>query len=140
MIQNKQSHRHSLCIVMSHIVHLHNCPIKLNILTKNRVKKILQKKLYSEFKISFQSRKDITLSRMKIQATYVSKCFQKQVRCVSTKLKLNLYCCLSCKPKSVLILPFLLNILFNGNLKLSLHCPTRFAFITVLNWLSQHAR
>ena len=71
MIQNKQSHRHSLCIVMSHIVHLHNCPIKLNISTKNRVKKILQKKLYSEFKISFQSRKDITLSRMKSkQLTY----------------------------------------------------------------------
>ena len=47
MLQNRQSHRHSLCNVMSHVV-LFACSINLNISTKKRVSKILPKKLYCE--------------------------------------------------------------------------------------------
>ena len=43
MPQNKQSHRHSLCTVKSHVV-LFAYPIKLNIWIKNTVTKILPKK------------------------------------------------------------------------------------------------
>ena len=52
MPQNKQSHGHLLCSVMSHVV-LFAYPIKLNIWIKNTVTKILPKKLFCEFKLSF---------------------------------------------------------------------------------------
>ena len=52
MIQNKQSHSHSLCSVTSHVVSF-AYPINLNISTKPRVTKILVKKSYCEFKLSF---------------------------------------------------------------------------------------
>ena len=57
MLQNRQSHRHSPCSVMSHVV-LFAYPIKLNVSTKNRVTKILEKKLYVIF--SDRSRQYLT--------------------------------------------------------------------------------
>ena len=58
-VQNKQSHRHSLCSVMSHVV-LFAYSIKLNISTRSRVTKVLQKKLYCEFKLSLQCNQENT--------------------------------------------------------------------------------
>ena len=53
MLPNKQSRRHSLCNVMSHVL-LFAYRIKLNVSTKNTVTKILQKKLHCELNLSFQ--------------------------------------------------------------------------------------
>ena len=48
MLQNKQSNSHSL-YSMTSVVVLFAYPVKLNILTRNRVTKILPKKLYCYF-------------------------------------------------------------------------------------------
>ena len=48
MLQNKQSDRHSL-YSMTSVVVFFAYPIKLNILTRNRVTKILPKKLHYNF-------------------------------------------------------------------------------------------
>ena len=66
MLQNKQSHRHSLCNVMSHVV-LFAYSINLNMLTKSTVTKILQKKIYCEFKLSFQCNRENTLGTLREQ-------------------------------------------------------------------------
>ena len=52
MLQNKQSHGRS-CSLMSDVV-IFAYPIKLNISTRSRITKILQKKLYCKFKLCFQ--------------------------------------------------------------------------------------
>ena len=50
MLKNKQSHRHSLCSAMSHVLFAY--PVKLSISTRSRVTKILQKKFFREFKFN----------------------------------------------------------------------------------------
>ena len=66
MPQNKQSHRHPLCSVMSHVV-LFAYPIKLNIWIKNTVTKILPKKLYCEFDSIDQIAMKIFLSQVEFE-------------------------------------------------------------------------
>ena len=60
MIQSKQSHRHSIIMLCVSRVALFAYPMKLNVSTKNTVTRILQKKLYSEFKLSFQCNQENT--------------------------------------------------------------------------------
>ena len=59
MLQNKQSNRHSLHSVTSHVV-LFAYRIMLNVSTRNRVTKTQPKTLYCEFKCSLQCSQENT--------------------------------------------------------------------------------